>query len=117
MKRINYGEVAYLVGDHVADLMVIYTARLSSVGQADAVELDVLGPDGNRETASFALGPGITMTAETTRSELNEPDNSAAVAYIEAAIERLVPRTVGPMTPDDLDAMAEAFREPSDPDL
>ena len=88
MRRINYGAVAYLVGDNVADLLVRYTAVLSSKGDADAVDIEVLGPDGNPETATFALGPGILMTAETTRSELIEPDNSNIVAYMEQRLSR-----------------------------
>jgi hypothetical protein len=109
MKRINYAEVSYLVGDDVADLLVRYTARLASSQQGDAVEVHVLGPDGNAETASFALGPGITMTAETTRSELDEPDNTATVAYLDEAMRRLTPTPVVAMTPEDLRAMADVF--------
>jgi hypothetical protein len=109
MKRINYGEISYLVGDDVADLLVRYTARLSSTGGADAVEINVLGPDGNPEVATFALGPGIIMAAETTRSELEEPDNSAAVTHMQGEIERIARALVAPMTPDDLRAMSEAL--------
>ena len=108
MKRINYGEVSYLVGDEVADLIVQYTARLSTGRQADAIDVNVLGPDGNLETSTFALGPGITMAAETTRSELKEPDNSAAIEHMEQAIQRMGPGVVAPMTADDMSSIAEA---------
>jgi hypothetical protein len=88
MKRINYGAVSYLVGDEVADTIVRYTAMLAAEGDADAVEVNVLGPDGNPEMATFALGPGILMTAETTRSELEPPGNEDATAYMQERLQR-----------------------------
>src|SRR3954471_17784850 len=109
MKRINYGEVSYLVGDEVADHLVRYTAQLSASQTADVVDVNVLGPDGNPEVASFALGPGVPMTAETTRSELDEPDNTLALAHIISAIQRLTPSTIVPMSDEDLAGMAEAL--------
>lgn len=93
MKRINYGEVSYLVGDAVADLLVRYTAVLSTKSDADAIEINVLGPDGNPEVATFALGPGILMAAETTRSELDEPDNAEIVGYMEERLRRFAAGT------------------------
>ena len=112
MKRINYDAVSYLVGDDVADILVRYTARLATSQLADAVEINVLGPDGNAETASFALGPGVAMTAETTRSELKEPDNRAALAYIEGRLRGLRSTPIAPMTEEDLRLMADAFDGP-----
>lgn len=114
MKRINYGEVSYLVGDDVANLIVQYTARLSTGRQADAIEINVLGPDGNLETSTFALGPGITMAAETTRSELEEPDNSAAIEHMTKAISQMGPGVAAPMTADDASSIAHAFSPDED---
>lgn len=111
MKRINYGDVSYLVGGEVADAMVEYTARLMSNQRGDAVEVNVLGPDGNPEVASFALGPGVPMTAETTRSELDEPENGDAVAYMRAAMSRLTSSTPAPMTAEDLLAVAQTLED------
>ena len=93
MKRINYGDVNYLVGDTVADTLVRYTVLLAATGDADVVEVNVLGPDGNPETATFALGPGILITAETTRSELGEPDNEAVVTYMRGRADKFLEGT------------------------
>ena len=109
MKRINYGPVSYLVGDDIADLLVLYTARLAASQLAEAVEVTVLGPAGNTEVASFALGPGITMTAESTRSDLDEPDNAEVAARIREAIGQLTPTQVLPMSVEDVLSMDNAF--------
>ena len=108
MKRINYGDVNYLVGDEVADTMVRFTARLTTAQQGDAVEVNVLGPDGNAEVATFALGPGVAVTAESTRSVLAEPDNAAAVAFMKDAVARL-DAAPEPITPEDFRSTAEAL--------
>jgi hypothetical protein len=82
MKRIYYGEANFLVGDEAGDALVEFAVLVAKRSSADLVKLAVLGPDGNEETASFVLGPGTTVLVETTRSQLAEPDNTAALASL-----------------------------------
>jgi hypothetical protein len=89
MKRIYYGEANFLVGDEAGDALVEYAVLVAKRGSADLVKLAVLGPDGNEETASFVLGPGTTVLVETTRSELTEPANDAAIASLRERMAEL----------------------------
>ena len=87
MKNLVYGEVQFLVDDESADAIVDYAVLMAKTGSADSVTLYVIGPDGNREQTKFAIGPASMVSAETTRSELEQPDNSAAIEYMRKKTE------------------------------
>jgi len=82
-----YGDVQFLVDDEAADAIVEYAVLMAQTGSADSVTLVVIGPDGNREKTTFAIGPASMVSAETTRSELEQPDNSAALDHMRKKTE------------------------------
>src|ERR1700712_2793136 len=92
MKHITFGDKSLLVGDEVADLMLEYAALLTRETSGDTVQVAAVSSDGDEVTASFLLGPGVTMMAESTHSSLPEPDNTAAVEYMREAMMRALVR-------------------------
>jgi hypothetical protein len=93
MKHITFGDKSLLVGDEVADALLEYAAFLTTEAAGDTVEVHAISSDGDETTASFLLGPGVTMMAETTHTNLPEPDNTAAIAYMKEATTRALVRT------------------------
>jgi hypothetical protein len=85
MKHITFGEKSLLVGDDATDALLEYAAFLTSAAQGDTVEIHAINSDGSEVTATFLLGPGVTMMAETAHTGLPEPDNTAALAYMKQA--------------------------------
>jgi hypothetical protein len=102
MKTIYYGGATFLIGDEAADVLVEYAVQIASSVHPDAVDLHVLGPDGNEEIASFVLTPATMVTAETNRSELPEPDNTESVARIRQRLEHLRHPPMALPFPEDL---------------
>ncbi|MDQ1556324.1 MAG: hypothetical protein QOI02_1326 [Actinomycetota bacterium] len=68
-----------LIGTEAADVLVEYSAKLGP-NRSDAVKLNVISTEGVGVAATLLLGGSIPLVVETARSELPEPDNSAAVA-------------------------------------
>jgi hypothetical protein len=85
MKHITFGEKSLLVGDAAADALLEYAAFLASDARGDTVEIRAIGSDGDDVTATFLLGPGATLMAETANTNLPEPDNTAALEYMRNA--------------------------------
>jgi hypothetical protein len=85
MKHITFGDKSLLVGDEVADALLQYAAFLANEGRGDTVEIRAISSDGDEVTATFLLGPGVTMMAETAHTSLPEPGNEAALEYLEQA--------------------------------
>jgi hypothetical protein len=99
MKHITFGDKSLLVGDEAADALLEYAAFLTTAAQGDTVEMRAIGTDGDEVTASFLLGPGVTMMTESTHTTLAEPENAEAIAYMAAAQSEAAIRTVGhPLT-------------------
>jgi hypothetical protein len=103
MKHITFGDKSLLIGDAAADALLNYGAFLTSEGRGDTVKVHAISSDGDEVTASFLLGPGVTMMAETTYNRLPEPDNSAALDYMERAQKRPIV-TTSEATDDILDS-------------
>ena len=109
MKHVTYAQKSLLLGDDIADELLAYAAQLADSGSADNVEVHGVGVDGEEVIATFVLGNGIDLMAETTRSELPEPDNSTALAYIRErsqaihSVETHVPVATKPSEFGDLD--------------
>ena len=82
MKNLVYGESSWLIGDSAADAILEYAVLMAKNASADTVDVVVLGPDGNRETTTLVLGPATMIQAQTTRSQLAEPDNAALLDYL-----------------------------------
>jgi hypothetical protein len=88
MKHITFGDKSLLIGDAAADALLKYAAFLATAARGDTVEVHAISSDGDEVTASFLFGPGATVMAETSHTQLPEPDNSAAIAYMEQAQKR-----------------------------
>jgi hypothetical protein len=104
MMHITYAEKNLLVGDTVADLTLEYGAALASRGKADTITLRAIGADGDEVVAKLLLDAGSNMIAETTRSSLDEPDNSETENYIRERIRFLsAPHTALPSDDEHVD--------------
>jgi hypothetical protein len=101
MKHITFGDKSLLIGDEIADLLLEYAALLTRESSGDTVEVAAISSDGDEVTASFLLGPGVTMMAETTHNTLPEPENTAAIEYVTEAMRRAVMRSTA--VPGDVD--------------
>jgi hypothetical protein len=88
MKHITFGDKSLLIGDAVADALLEYAAFLATAARGDTVEVHAISSDGDEVTASFLLGPGVTVMAETSHTQLPEPDNSDAIAYMQEGQKR-----------------------------
>jgi hypothetical protein len=89
MKHITYAEKSLLVGDEAADVLLKYAAVLGQHNTADRVVLRALGSDGDDVDATFLLGQGAPLMAETSTTQIPEPDNTAAINLMHAAMARL----------------------------
>ncbi|WP_445443053.1 hypothetical protein [Clavibacter sp. km1a] len=89
MKHITYAEKSLLVGDAAADALLEYAAALASHGRGEQITIHAISSDGDEVEATFLLGAGAPLMAETTRSNLPEPDNSATVASIREELRRM----------------------------
>ncbi|PPF71684.1 hypothetical protein [Rathayibacter sp. AY1E6] len=82
MKHLLFANKTMLVGDDAADALVEYGVALAVSSTADRVEYTGIGGDGGTVRAVFLLNAGAALVAETTPSDLPEPDNTAEVARI-----------------------------------
>lgn len=82
MKHITYSDKSLLVGDIAADTLTEYGAVLARHSSADTVHLNVIALDGREVSATFVLGPGSTLMAESSTSGEAEPDNTRAEKYM-----------------------------------
>ena len=83
-----YSDSAQVVGDEVAALMLEYAAALASHQAAEPLTLRAIGAGGQVEDASFLLGPASQIAVEEAEAG-EEPDNSAAIAFMRKRIEEL----------------------------
>jgi hypothetical protein len=89
MKFLTYADRSVLIGNEAADTLIEYSAVLADTGHADSVELNALGTDGDDIVASFVLGTGTNLMAESTSSRLPEPDNAIGVHHMKDKIDEL----------------------------
>ena len=104
MKHVTYAEKSLLVGNEAADVLLEYAAVVARTGSADTVNVMALGAEGNDVVATFLLGAGTVLMAESANTTVEEPDNTAIVAYMRARIVALSsPPPAHPYGDDDLD--------------
>jgi hypothetical protein len=104
MKHVTYAEKSLLVGDEAADVLLEYAAAVARTGGADTVSLTALGAEGNDVVATFLLGAGTILIAESANTTVEEPDNIAIVAHMRERIAVLsTPPPARPYGDDDLD--------------
>jgi hypothetical protein len=82
MRNLTYADQSLLVGDEAADTLLHYAAVLADADRADTVVMKALDDRGDVVTASFVLGAGVNLMAQSTSSPLDEPDNSRALEYM-----------------------------------
>ena len=88
MKHITGADKSLLVGDEAATILLEYAAFLANRGMADTVEIESLTKTGERSSAIFLLNDGVSLVAESTHSDVEEPDNTVAVDYMREAMAR-----------------------------
>ena len=76
-----------LIGDEAADVLTRYAAVVADHGLGDRVELHAYGSDGDEVTAKIVLSAGTSLLVETSHSNLPEPDNTDAIAYMRKRIQ------------------------------
>jgi hypothetical protein len=97
MKHLTFADKSLLVGDDVADLIVEYAAMLARAGDADTVDVAAYGADGDAVHAKLLLAEGAPLMAETSHTDLPEPDNSETLMYVrEQMMRRSSPPSVQP---------------------
>lgn len=87
MKHITYADKNLLTGDTVADLLLEYAALVARAADADTVSIACVDMSGNTVTVTILLDSGISLIAETTHSDLNEPDNAIIEQYLREQID------------------------------
>jgi hypothetical protein len=109
MMHLTYAEKSLLVGDEVAELVIEYAAALARNGGADTVHIVAYGADSDKVVAVLLLGSGTPLMGESTHTDMPEPDNAEAIAYVR---ERLANITSPPAAqPVDGDANPMAAYE------
>jgi hypothetical protein len=88
MKHVTYAQKSLLVGDAMADVLLEYAAQLACDGHAAAVDVRAISGDGDEVMATFLVGSGAPLMAETSTTTLPEPDNAELVDRLQADIAR-----------------------------
>ena len=88
VQHITNAEKSMLVGDEVAALLLDYAAALARVGSGDTVRVNAVSGDGNEVVATFLLNSGTVLMAETTNTQMPEPDNREAEEYLRDRLSR-----------------------------
>jgi hypothetical protein len=88
MKHVTYAEKSLLVGDEMADVLLQYAAQLACDGHADAIDVQAISSDGDEVMATFLVGAGAPLMAETSTTTLPEPDNGDLVDRLRADLDR-----------------------------
>jgi hypothetical protein len=108
MKHVTYAEKSMLIGDEAADLLIEYAAAIVRAHTADTVDLNAIGSDGNAVRATFLLGEGAPLMAETASADIEEPDNSLPIVYMRDHLRLLesppVVMAIEPGDPEDFEA-------------
>jgi hypothetical protein len=86
MKHVTMADKSLLVGDDAADTLVEYAALIARLNSGDSVTLRAVGTDGEEVMATFLINSGTVLVAQSTFSNLPEPDNAEHVAYMRSRI-------------------------------
>jgi hypothetical protein len=87
VKKVIYADSSQIVGNEVAAVMLEYAAALATSSASEPVTFRAVGATGE-EDASFLLGPASQIAVEEAEGD-QEPDNSAAIAFMRARIAEL----------------------------
>lgn len=89
MKQIAFDGRSFLLDDETAHLLLEYAAALIQHGTGDAVDMQALSMNGDEIDVRFLVSAGVSLMAESSRSDLTAPENGTAIASMRAAIDRL----------------------------
>ena len=106
MRLLTYADRSILIGDEAADTLLEFSALLAETGHADSVALNAIGSEGDDIVASFVLGSGTNLMAESTSSKLPEPGNDEGLEYMNNKLALLKSRPV--IQPGDDEALPSA---------
>ena len=95
MKHVTYGDKSLLMGDEAADALLEYARLVGDNDAADTVTLTAIGPDGNTVEVGILLNTSTNLIIESTNSEVEPPDNSAAVRDLRERITAVARPTAG----------------------
>lgn len=110
MKLVTYANTPLLIGDEAADLLLRFAASLANLGRADVVVVKALGTQGESVDVTFLLDAGSVMLSKQADSELAEPENSTAVAYMRDRMHALAqPLRVRQGAVVELDDVSQSF--------
>jgi hypothetical protein len=108
--HLTFSDKNLLVGDELAQVLIDYTAALASAKLGDSVTVNAIGADGDAVKAMLLLDTGAPVMAETTHSDLPEPDNDAVVEYMKLkTLELEPPRAASVQEQDDMNLDANHF--------
>lgn len=99
MKHMTYAEKSLMVGDEAADMLMEYAAELGRNRTSDTVIVRAITTTGDDVEATYLLGEGAPLMAESTHGRLPEPDNSAAIGYMKDRLRSL--EKPGPIRAED----------------
>jgi hypothetical protein len=89
MKLVTYADKSLLIDDPAADALLAYAAAVARAHTADTIQLHAVGWDGQAVVATFLLGEGAHLMAETASSPARNLENGEAVEYMKKRAEDL----------------------------
>jgi len=104
MKHLTYADKSLLIGDETAELLLEYAAALATGHAADTVTVNAIGSDGDNVDATPLPGQGAPVMAETSTTNVPEPDNADANRYLRGELTGLRLRDL-PLLKDDTDTV------------
>jgi hypothetical protein len=113
MKDLTYADRTVLLGDDAADLIIQRSALLAETGHADSVTLNAIDHDGTVVSASFVLGSGTNVMAQSSNSPLPEPENHVGIEYMRERIRSIAepsqasPQSEPPSSDNDFDFLPD----------
>lgn len=89
MKLVTYADKSMLIDDPAADALLAYAAAVARAHTADTVRLHAVGTDGHQVEATFLLGEGAHLMAETAPPSVVDLPNHEAVEYMKQRMKTL----------------------------
>lgn len=89
MKHVTFADKSLLMGDDAADTLLEYARLIADTQHADSVTLRSISTDGNTVDASFLLNSNTVLVTESTNSDVEPPDNEAAVRDLQDRIDSI----------------------------
>jgi hypothetical protein len=105
VQHITTPDKSFLLGDVATDLLMQYAAIVARTRGGDSLKVNAISGDGDDVVATFLINSGTLLTAETTSSSQQEPDNAELEQYLRARMAEYTDMPDG--YPDVQDAVEE----------